>query len=153
MAVKGNRLSKNARKAARKEAELCRFEMVDKELEICWASMRAVAKQVDVTHAAVAKFRKNPLYDKARGEAVAKKIDENMDARQGGVSKSVKSNRNEGSAADAWRHFGAHLVTSWDGPVKSPLDGKTYNTPEEYFEHIKNTPGTIPIPKTVNRKS
>ena len=89
----------------------------------------AVAAAAGVSRETVRKWRADPAYREALFRLSAAK-----------VWRAIRAERPERNPPRSKRRSDAnlhvHLKTHWTGPIESPLDGKTYNDPKSFFEHI-----------------
>jgi hypothetical protein len=101
------------------------------------ASLRNVASEAGVSPEAVRKWRKSPLYRNGLVWLAAQELKAALSAEPKPTTGLARSTRQ----ARALLHV--HLKTSWLGPTVSPLDGKTYNDADEYFQHLQAHPDAI----------
>ena len=88
-----------------------------------------VAAAAGVSRETVRKWRADPAYREALFRLGAAK-----------VWRAIRAERPERNAPRSKRRSDAnlhvYLQTHWTDPIESPLDGKTYNDPKAFFEHI-----------------
>ena len=94
-----------------------------------WATLRRIADHVGVTKQAVWKWRQDPRYVQGFVWLIASQIEKELSS----ADKPVEGTRTKRQSLHALH---VELKRSWNGPVQSMIDGKTYDNPDSYFEHI-----------------
>ncbi len=104
-----------------------------------------VAGDVSVTPRTVYNWRVDPKYrlacESRLTEIVVKKLSDRA------FPKNAVREESSISPKEQLRQLAAYADSRWPGPTKSPIDGKVYNTAEEYALHLLEHGGKFAKPK------
>ena len=100
------------------------------------ATLADVAAAAGVSREAVRKWRLDPAYKEALFRLGAANV-----WRAIGAERSDRKPLRSKRSSNANLHV--YLKTHWTGPIESPLDGKTYDDPNSFFQHIAANPNVV----------
>jgi hypothetical protein len=99
-----------------------------------YLSAGQLARRLGVTRQAVAKWRRDPVWDERLGREITTLYTEELNARL-----NVRDRRKDrGDASFVGERLAAMIRWArswWMAPVTSPLDGQLYETPEDLARH------------------
>ena len=101
------------------------------------ASLRRLAKAARVSHETVRNWRLDPVYLKGLIWSAAEELNHALREQPSPQPRWSRSQHQSDALLDV------HLKNYWPGPTVSPLDGKTYDNPDDYFRHVTSDPNVV----------
>jgi hypothetical protein len=107
-----------------------------KEIEL--GSAASVASVAKCSRQAVHKLRENSLYLERLNRGLSAKLADQLTkrARRRDEKATAPDDQLARILQNPRPYLHAEIRKHWTGPVVSPLDGKTYATPERYLDHL-----------------
>ncbi len=145
-------LSESQKRALERELRFQRFTPGGK-----WFTnlpVQHVADYAKVTRPTVYSYRNDPNYRRAflrqLDERIAKKLIPRLEERD--VVRAQTAVMPALSENERHRRQAVEVAAQWTGPVRSPIDGKLYSTPNDYAQHLREEDALLASSDRVKKK-